>query len=394
MKTPFACPLASLFINYAALSSAGFTALPFQCDYDTTNLVDVVVMGGGASGTHAAIQLRRQNRTIALIEQEERLGGQVNTYLDPKTGIKVEYGVNQYTHNDAATQLFEYLKVPYVQGLVENRQSATYFDFSNGGKAYKKDKRMSLEALEIYQEQLARYSYLEDGFFLPNPVSEDLLLPFGDFARKFGIEHGVAALSVGMGDVVSLPTIHVMKHYGSAIFQNKFLFTAHQNNQELYDRAKELLEPGVLLSSKSHRIQRTGDKDVRLCLETPSGTHLVHAKRLIMTIPPISESLQSTVIDLEPEEAIIFSNLSQIGYYTSLVRIPGLANSLLPLENADGNDTIFGLAKLPGIWRVTQTAIPGLYQIEYGSKTVLPDDVVQRQTLADLTRLRCRLHLR
>ncbi|KAE8340788.1 hypothetical protein BDV24DRAFT_151679 [Aspergillus arachidicola] len=389
MKTSFACLLVGMLIlNFIDLSRAGYIPLPFQCDYNTTIFVDVAVLGGGASGTYAAVQLHRQNRTIALIEREEKLGGQVNTYLDSETGITVEYGVNQYTLSDVAVQLFEYLRVPYVRGTANSRQSATYFDFNTGGNVYKKNENISAEALETYREQLARYPYLEDGFFLPDPIPEDLLLPFGDFARNFGMEHGVSELSVGMGDVLNLPTIYVMKHYGSAIFQNEFLFTAHKNNQEIYDRAKGLLEPGVFLSSRSHRIQRHGDGDVRLCLETPAGTHLVHAKRLIVAIPPTLESIQSTGIDLAPEEQAIFSNFSQIGYYTSLVRIPGLANSHLPLENADGNDTIFGLAKLPGIWRILQTAIPGLYIVEYGSKAVLSDDVVQRQILADLTRLR------
>ncbi|KAE8157756.1 FAD/NAD(P)-binding domain-containing protein [Aspergillus tamarii] len=377
-----------LILNFIDLSSAGYIPLPFKCDYNSTNSVDVAVLGGGASGTYAAVRLHRQNRTIALIEQEERLGGQVNTYLDTETGTTVEYGVNQYTHTDAAIQLFEYLKVPYVRGTASSRQSATYFDFNTGGNFYKKNKSMSSEALETYQGQLARYPYLEDGFFLPDPIPEDLLLPFGNFSRKFGIEHSVASLSVGMGDVLSLPTIYVMKHYGSAIFQNKFIFTVHKNNQEIYDRAKELLEPGVFLSSKSHRIQRNGDGDVRLCLETPTGTHLVHAKRLIMAVPPTLESLQNTGIDLGPEEETLLSNFSQTGYYTSLVRIPGLANDLSPLENADRNDTIFGLTKLPGIWRILQTAIPDLYIVEYGSKAVLSDDVVQRQMLTDLARLR------
>lgn len=37
---------------------------------------DVCVIGGGASGTYAAVQLQQMGKSVALIEKQSRLGGQ------------------------------------------------------------------------------------------------------------------------------------------------------------------------------------------------------------------------------------------------------------------------------------------------------------------------------
>lgn len=37
---------------------------------------DIVVIGGGGAGTHAAIKLQQAGKKVSLIEKEGRLGGQ------------------------------------------------------------------------------------------------------------------------------------------------------------------------------------------------------------------------------------------------------------------------------------------------------------------------------
>ena len=54
---------------------------------------DVCIIGGGSSGTYSAIRLQQMNKTFALIEREDRLGGHVNTYIDPVTKQALDYGV-------------------------------------------------------------------------------------------------------------------------------------------------------------------------------------------------------------------------------------------------------------------------------------------------------------
>ena len=54
---------------------------------------DVCIIGGGSSGTYSAIRLQQMNKTFVLIEKENRLGGHVNTYVDPVTNQTLDYGV-------------------------------------------------------------------------------------------------------------------------------------------------------------------------------------------------------------------------------------------------------------------------------------------------------------
>ncbi|PKY00204.1 FAD/NAD(P)-binding domain-containing protein [Aspergillus campestris IBT 28561] len=358
-----------------------------HCDYDTFDTTDVVILGGGAAGTYAAVQLHRQNRTVALIEKQGRLGGQVNTFLEQERGISVEYGVSHYMNEDVTTELFDYLGIPYYHGTVP-KETVTHFDFETGRLLEEQHQNDTAQAIQVYKQHLAQYPYLEDGFSLPDPVPEDLVLPFGSFATKYGIEKAVASLSVGMGSVLDIPTIYVMKHYGLGVFKNDFLFTSHKNNQEIYDTAEAVLGSSVLLSSRALAIQRTRENNVEICVKTPTGTRLLHAKYLMITLPPTLDNLRSTGLDLTREETALFSELAPIGFYVALVRIAGLQRDILPLQNAAANDTTYRVAQLPGIWDINPTAIHDLFIVEYGSDIVLPDDLVYDQLLKALDRLR------
>lgn len=57
---------------------------------------DVAVIGGGATGTYAAINLQNLGKNVVLIEKEAKLGGHTSTYQDPITGIYVNYGVQAF----------------------------------------------------------------------------------------------------------------------------------------------------------------------------------------------------------------------------------------------------------------------------------------------------------
>lgn len=255
-------------------------------------------------------------------------------------------------------------------------------------------------AIQVYRELLAQYPELENGFMLADPVPEDLMLPFTEFARKYGIECAVLPLSTGMGDLDSVPTLYVMKHYGAHVYRNRFLYTARKNNQEIYDKAQQALGDSVFLSSSPLAIQRDENNDsVQICLQTPTDMQLLHAKRLLITIPPTLDSLKGTGLDLSPEETALFANFSRIGYYSTLMRIPGfLPFSSLQQNNTDNTNNItllenispantFNLPELPAIWNIHKTSIPDLYQIEYGASSPLPEEVIKQNIFNDLARL-------
>jgi flavin-dependent dehydrogenase len=73
---------------------------------------DVVIIGGGSSGTYSAIRLREHGKTVTLIEREAVLGGHVNTYHDPATGITFDYGVITFDNISVVTDYFKHFDVP------------------------------------------------------------------------------------------------------------------------------------------------------------------------------------------------------------------------------------------------------------------------------------------
>ena len=68
---------------------------------------DVAIVGGGASGTYAAVRLREDfNKTVVVIEPRSNLGGHVSTYEIPGSNASIDFGVQSYNPNNAATDFF------------------------------------------------------------------------------------------------------------------------------------------------------------------------------------------------------------------------------------------------------------------------------------------------
>jgi monoamine oxidase len=64
-------------------------------NWNTKDIVthDVCIIGGGASGTYAAMRLRDMNQSVVIVEQKDRLGGHTDTYTGPATKAKIDLGV-------------------------------------------------------------------------------------------------------------------------------------------------------------------------------------------------------------------------------------------------------------------------------------------------------------
>lgn len=64
-----------------------------SADPNDTIYRDVVVIGGGSTGTYTAVRLRDYNNTVAVIEKKDFLGGHAETYVDPTTNYTINLGV-------------------------------------------------------------------------------------------------------------------------------------------------------------------------------------------------------------------------------------------------------------------------------------------------------------
>jgi NAD(P)-binding Rossmann-like domain len=350
---------------------------------------DVCIIGGGSSGTFSAIQLHDLGKSVVIVERSDCLGGHTDTYTDPTTNVTVDYGVIVFHNLTLVKNYFARLNVSLAIHTGDSIVSK-FADFHTG-QLVPYPRANLTQGLTAWATQLARFPSIQEGFFLPDPVPEDLLLPFGEFASKYGIDGAVQTIyeiAQGYGDVSSQPTLYIMKVFGADILSsviNGFLTTTRQNNQALYTAALSLLGPNVnvLLSSTVIHTKRLPNNHTDLIVQTSTSYKLIRAKTVLITIPPLLSNLAA--FDLDPTECGLFSQFQNSAYYTSLVHHPTLPSNQ-SFYNLDPSAS-FSLPVLPGPYSFIPTAVPGLINVKYGSPSILPDANVQADILASLSRL-------
>ena len=370
-------------------------ALPAQSinpgDFIKSNIIqrDVVVVGGGSSGTYAAVRLRDSKQSVVIVEQKGRLGGHTETYQDPLTKKKDDIGVVVFHNLQIVKDYFARFNIPLVLGAPGGGGVPEYVDFSTGKVVPNYTPPNFTAGLGVYGQQLAKYPYLEDGFDLPDPVPTDLLLPFGDFVTKYSLQSAVTFISgfaQGVGDLLSKPTIYIFKNFGLGILQDiqtGFLTTARQDNSELYEQATTFFGQDVLFNSTVIAADRGGKHSVKLIVSTPKGPKLILAKKLVIAFEPVLASLAP--FDLSTTERNLFNQFSSAGYTTSAMRNIGIPDNT-SITNIGAN-TLYNIPKLPAVYAITATGIPNLHNVYYGSAAPLSSAQVQSNILADLNRL-------
>lgn len=352
---------------------------------------DVCVIGGGSTGTYSAIRLSDSGKSVVVVEANDRLGGHTNTYTDPSTNETVDYGVIVFHNLDIVKKYFARFNVPLTTAsFAAPGQVNEYVDFTTGKVVAGYAPANSSAALAGYAAQLAKYPYVEAGFDLPYPVPADLLLPFGDFVKKYNLQSLVGFLfgfAQGLGNLLEQYTLYVFKNFGLGILQDLqigFLTTARQDNSEIYVKALAELRDNVLLQSHVIATDRSSNDGVKVLVKTPTGPKLIIAKKLLITIPPKLNNLRG--FDLSSNETTLFSQFLNSAYYTALIRHTSIPPNT-SLTNIGAN-TLYNLPPLPGLYTITPTRVPGLYDVKVGSATALSDAQVKALIRDTVARLR------
>ena len=162
-----------------------------------TLTVDVCVIGGGAAGTYSAIKSKDLNKTVVVVEQQDRLGGHTKTYVDPGSNRSIELGVAEYEDTPVVREWFARFKVPlYQYNFTIPGVTSEYVDFQTGQIATPKQGDL-MGAWDAFQVQVAKYPFLDYSLdSVPFPVPADLLLPFGQFITKYNLQDAVPYLSL------------------------------------------------------------------------------------------------------------------------------------------------------------------------------------------------------
>ncbi|KAH7112969.1 hypothetical protein B0J13DRAFT_657438 [Dactylonectria estremocensis] len=335
------------------LTAAGVVALSsIIAATPVTNIIskDVVVVGGGAAGAYAAVRLREDyGQSIVLIEKEGLLGGAVNTWTDPKTGTPYELGVEAFLDYGKAREFFARFNVsvnPSTQESVITRHA----DFTTGHWV-NYTAPTAAEQFAAFEKYVKLAEQYEDmmlpglwNFPVPGSIPEDLLLNFGDFAKKHGIEAAVPRIweiaAVSLGDLKTQPTFYVLQSFPAPlarvfIGKGQTLYVASHRNQDIYDKVSQLLGDDVLYSSVVVRGHRTS-KAVKVVAKHKDG-HLteIRAKRLLIAIPPTVANLSPFSLD-KHEFRVLSKTLFTQAY------AGGVASSNLPLNTSVINTAASG----------------------------------------------------
>lgn len=351
---------------------------------------DVCILGGGSAGTYTAVQLRNLGKSVVVLEKKDRLGGHAETVV--VDGFPINIGVQVFeSSNPLVTSYFSQLGVPLLQIPLGGGPAAANVDFRTGASvSVPSPTPAALDtAIGTYLEVLeTKYPYLDSGFNLPSPVPQDLLLPFGEFVTKYGLQALVAdafAFSQGVGDMLADPALYVLKNFSlsvvGAIATDSFAIVP-TGTASLYDAAAAFLGADAVLNAQILAAVRTPG-GVEVLVDTPNGPVIVQAGKLVVAFPPTLSNLAPLALDAS--ELALFGQFGANYYATSLVQVAGLPPGVA-LTGADPN-TPYNLPRFPGLYGLQVTEVPGYYVALYGNTSWLPDDFVQADIATSIERL-------
>ncbi|KAJ7243562.1 hypothetical protein B0H12DRAFT_1130346 [Mycena haematopus] len=195
--------------------------------------------------------------------------------------------------------------------------------------------------------------------------------------------------------MLAQPALYVLKYFVLfdvqilAGLQPGFITTAAHNNHALYDTALARLQAGtngsaVALSSNVKRVVRSASS-VSVSVSTPDGAQTVHAKELVIAIPPTLSNLESLGLDLTANERTLSAQFNNSYYWDMVIAGTGIPNNIsIAAVDFAAPDAI---PAQPGLYGVNPAGVDGLFQAYFGSPHYLSDAQVKAETVAALRRL-------
>ncbi|KAF2748448.1 FAD/NAD(P)-binding domain-containing protein [Sporormia fimetaria CBS 119925] len=309
---------------------------------------DVVIVGGGASGTYAAVRLREDlNTSVVVIEPQDRLGGHVATYTVPGTNTTIDYGVQSYINYGPALDFFTRFNIETKQ-FINERRTPINVDITTGKLLTGYIPPNSTAFTEEFREWLAfaeQYEHLmSPGFWdfpLPEHIPPELLVPFRETAKRIGLHNALPLMfsisGTGTGGIGhDFATLSMLRYFGAPITRGVIATSLLQpvvSNSLLYHRAYDLLNDDVLLEGfiKKTERKRSG---VRMVVKTKTGEVVINAKKVLWTPQP-KHGGNLEVFDEDEKEADVFRKLGDTYLYIGVAHIPCIPetnqlNSLSP----------------------------------------------------------------
>jgi len=208
----------------------------------------------------------------------------------------------------------------------------------------------------------------------------DLLLPFQEFVNKYSLGAVVPLIwkfTQGIGDLLTIPTIYVMKLLGLALageLTTGFLTTG--DNSAIYEAITSYLGSNVLLNSSVLDIERS-TSGIHIIVSTPQGLVLVESKKLVICIQPTMDNLSS--LRLTPQEQSLFSQFSYAQYFAGILKNTGIPSNT-SLSGYDPSQP-FKVPAQPAIYLIQQSQVEGLMPVFYGTTAPVSDAEIESAIL-------------
>ncbi|RAK81548.1 FAD-dependent oxidoreductase [Aspergillus fijiensis CBS 313.89] len=337
---------------------------------------DVVIVGGGSTGTYAAIRLKDLGKSFVVVERSHRLGGHAETFY-PADHTPINYGVEGLFNTSVTRAYLHRLNVTY-EVRVPASSTDQYLNLRTGAKV-PVEPFDEQQVLKPYLDAIAQFPFLNDGVYdLPDPVPEDLLLPFGDFVKKYHLEDTILPnINHGCGDILKTMTLYHVQYLGvpHAKALGEGYIRPVNGMAEIYTRAAKELAPHLLFRTTIRSIRRTHN-GVEVTVRHANGTaRLIRANQLLLTIPVTLDNLRS-IIDLDAHETDLFARWRHQTYYAALVNNTGLVEGVNFL-NIDPDNPL-SVPSEPFIWRIDAQRVPGYRTIKLvGNQSFTASDARQ-----------------
>ncbi|KAE8382755.1 beta-cyclopiazonate dehydrogenase [Aspergillus bertholletiae] len=355
--------MASRIVSFLSFATLSCFCLAKEIAARDTISRDVIILGGGSSGTYAAIRLRDQGKTVAVVERNDYLGGHGETYYT-EDNTPLNFGVEGFFNTSVTRNYLDRLQVPYGR----RNPAPAYENFVNLNTGHRTEypagQLQDREAFAKWVDAISQFGFLDDGVYrIPEPVPEDLIMPFADFVKKYHLEESVYALfSHTSGDVLDMITLYVIQYIGvpHAAALNEGYIRPIDGIAALYTSAGKELGSDVLLETTPESVERS-EEGVEVTVRYTDGTtKLLKGRQLLVTIPPLLDNLHG--FPLSEKESHIFSKWQYHQYWAALVNDTGLPDDV-NLVNVD-TERLYGVPKEPFIWRLDNHWAPGYHNIK------------------------------
>ncbi|KAJ5765034.1 hypothetical protein N7520_004593 [Penicillium odoratum] len=349
-----------------AVSFPAVFALGFKHEDIITR--DVCILGGGATGTYAAVQLREQGHSVALVEKKAFLGGHAETLYLPNDEY-INYGVEGYFNNEITKKFFKQLEVDY-ELLLPGSLISENVNFNTGKRVLPGDGLLGTVAgAVLYRAAIEQFDYLSTGaYYLPDEVPEVLLRPFREFVKEHALEGAMDVIfefAENVGNILDAPLIYVIQNFGipqiDALLEGGYI-KPKNGTGELFSKATNYIDKENIFFETTVSKANRSSTGVEIIVKSADGTRkLIKAKKLLIAYPPTIDGLSG--FDLRKEEYSLFSKWEHKNYYAAAITNTGIPDGI-NVANTNPENQPGSLPLPPFIWELEYSGVSGYFMVK------------------------------